>query len=125
MRIVAKRAIFLNRWVVADERAAFFHMAGITSVVNAIPHHAAGSRRAVRIMAIGANYFSFPGRMAGGAVDLCTLFFMTGKTYFRLRDAVAYFVLCGMYLVTGGAGDITIGMGTADPMHLFAALVTA
>ena len=76
------------------------------------------------IMTIGANNFSLPDRVTGGPVDLCTLFFMTGKTYFCLRDSVAYFVLCGMYLVTGGTGDITIGVRTAGPMHLFAALVT-
>jgi hypothetical protein len=62
--------------------------------------------------------------MTGGSVDLCALLFMTGKTYFRLRDSIAYFVTFSMYLVTGGASYITISVRTAEPMHLFATLVT-
>ena len=78
----------------------------------------------MRVMTIGTNDFSFPDRVTGRPIDLRTLFLMTGKTDFRLSNSVAYFVLCGVYLVTGGAGHITIGMRTAGPMHLFAALVT-
>ena len=39
MRIVANRAIFLHRRMVVDKGAALFHVTGIASIVDAIPHH--------------------------------------------------------------------------------------
>ncbi len=117
VRIVAKRAIFLNWRMASDERVALFHMTDIASVANAIPHRVAGTRRTVGIMAIRASNFFFPDRVTRGAIDLCTLFFMTRKTYFRLSNYVAYFVLCVMYLVTRGTSYIAISMRTNGSMQ--------
>ena len=110
--------------MVADERSALLHMTGIAGVVDAVPSHHAGPGRSMRVMTIGTNDFAFPDRVTGGSIDLCALFFMTGKTHFRLSRSNSYFVIFSVYLVTGGTSHIPISMNTAAPMHLLAALMT-
>lgn len=124
MRIMAKRTILLNRWMIANKRPAFFHVAGITGVIHTVLKHFTGASGAMRIMAIRANYLTFPDGVAGRPVNLCTLFFMTGKTDFCLKISIADFIPVCMNLMTGGTGDVAIRMCAAGPMHPLAAQMT-
>ena len=123
MRVMADRTVLLHRLVVADEGSAFFHVAGIAGVVDAIAHHHAWTGRAMRIMAIGAGDLAFSDRMAGRPVDLVPLLLMASEAHFRLRQLVANSVMGGMHLVTGGAGRILVRMAAARPVDAFAALM--
>lgn len=76
------------------------------------------------VMAIRTDHLPFPDGVAGGAVDLCALFLVAQKTYFRLRDPVADFVMISMDLMTGGTRDIAVRMRTAHPVYSLPALMT-
>ncbi len=62
--------------------------------------------------------------MAGWPVDLCALFLVAHKTYFRLRDPVADFVMIGMDLMTSGTRDVAVRMRTPRPVYSLPALMT-
>lgn len=123
MRVMAKRAILLNRRMIADKRAAFFHMTDITGVIHAVSKHFAGASGTMRIMTIRTNNLTFANGMAGRPVDLCPLFFMTGKTDFCLKISIAHFIPGCVNLMASGTSNIAICMRTAGPMHSLSALM--
>ena len=123
MRVVANGAIFLRGRMVINEWPALLHVAGETGVIDIVSHHVAGSGRTVRVVAIRTDHLAFTDGMTGRAVNQCAQVFVAVKTHFRLGDAVAYFVLLGMYLVAGRASRVAIGVQAAGPVHALATLV--
>ena len=99
VRHVAVGAVVADRTMVMHERTAFFHVTGVASLDHRVALHQLRTRRAVRIMAIGAAHFPFQYGMVRLFVDLCALFLVAGETHFGLRAFVANIVMCGMHLV--------------------------
>ena len=63
VRVVADRAVFRNRLVVVHERSALFHVARVTGLVDAVALELFGTRRTMRIVAIGTAHLPFEHRM--------------------------------------------------------------
>ena len=96
--LVANAAILGNRLMVMDERAAFFHVAGVARLVSA----ALGQMFwivAMHIVTRRAVHFAFNNRMVRWLVDLSALLFVAGKTGFGLRQLTHHPVVPSMNLM--------------------------
>lgn len=123
VRVVADSAVLGYRLVVVDERTTFFHVAGITSLVDAAPGKLFLTGRSMRAMAIGAAHLSFAYRMATWLAHLGPLLLVARIANFCLRLLVAYLVLAAMNLMTVRTRHVTRCMGTGGPEHMVTALV--
>ena len=70
VRVMAVGTIVIDRLVVMHEGAAFFHVAGVTGLIDAIALHEFRSNRTMRIMAIGTGHLAFRNRVMRRAIDL-------------------------------------------------------
>jgi hypothetical protein len=82
---VAVGAVFGGWLVLPKEGSAFFSMASDTGFNNCVLAKHFGTCRAVRVMAIGANHFTFCNGVMRDSFAVGTLLFVAGKTHFRLR----------------------------------------
>src|SRR5438270_9982446 len=69
VRVVAEHAVFLDRLVRAHERPALLHVTGVAGLVDRILDQRLLAGGAVRVVAVGASYFSFAHRVVRLAVD--------------------------------------------------------
>src|SRR5262245_16755301 len=123
MRVVADRAVLLHRRVVAHERPALLHVAGVTGVADRVAHHHRWPDRAVRVVAVGAGDLALTDRVARGPVDVGALILVAGEAHGHLGDLVADRVLCGVDLVACRARGVLGCVHAALPVDAPPALV--
>jgi hypothetical protein len=123
VRVVADRAVLLHRRVVAHERPALLHVAGVAGVGDRVAHHHRRPDRAVRVVAVGAGDQAFADRVAVGPVDLGALLLVAFEAHLRLVELVANPVVRGVDLVAARAGGVAARVHAALPVDALAALV--
>lgn len=82
MRLMAVQAIFANRWVLPQERPAFFRMAFIALLVYRICDDHFRRERAVRIVTARTCHEPFANRMVGRPLDLGSNIVVTSAARF-------------------------------------------
>lgn len=115
VRIMAIAAIFIDRFVVVYERAAFFHVTGVAGVDDAIALHQLRTGRAMGIVAIRASDLTFQHGVMRWLVCFDALLLVTGEANFRLGFLVAYLVMPAMNVMAGCAGDVTSFVNATRP----------
>jgi len=125
MRIVAYRAVIIDRLVVMHKRPAFLHVAGVAGLIHAIAFHEFGPDRAVRVMAIGTTHIALRNRMMGRPLELRALFLVTGEANLRLGAFVAHLVVGSVDYVTGSTGDVFSLVRTSFPVRAVCILAVA
>ena len=116
MWIMAIHAVLGDRLVAMYEWAAFFHVAGVTSVVDAVAFQQFRADRTVRIMAVGTGHLALRNWMVRRAVYLGALLLVAGKADFSLGFLVTHFVVFRVNLVAGCARQIAALMRAAFPV---------
>src|SRR5665647_1412804 len=101
MHVVAIGAVFGHRIMLVHKRAAFFSVAGVAGVIDAVALEQLGAGRAMRVMAIGADHFAFRHRVMRRPVHLGALFFVAGVANLGLGGALSHLVVIVMNLVAG------------------------
>lgn len=121
VRGMARRAVVGGRWVLPQERTAFFRVAGVASFVDVVLDKLFRSGGSVRVVATGAGHFAFIHRMVRQLVGICTLLLVACVTDFSLLSFDSNFVLCIVHGVARCTGDVIGGMRTTIPVHVFTA----
>jgi hypothetical protein len=123
MYLVAQCAFLGGRWVLPQEWAAFFGVAGIAVVIDAKLLQGCISYRTMRIVAVTTDNLAFADWMAEGPEGLGLFAFMAGVTdiglFLSIQHAVRF-----MYLVTVDAGRIFSFVRAGMPFGKFSSLVT-
>lgn len=125
MRVMAVRAVVIDRFVAMHERPTLFHVAGVTGFNHAITLHELRTHRTMHIVAIGASHFSLNNRVVRRLVDLGTLFLVAGKAHLGLRAFIAHLILSAMHRMTRGTGYLTRVMRTANPVRTLRIFIMA
>src|SRR5262245_20931843 len=123
MRVVTDRAVLLHRRVVAHERPALLHVAGVAGVADRVAHHHRRPDCPVHVVAVGAADLALADRVARGPVDVSALILVAGEAHVRLGELVADRVLRGVHLVAARAGGVLGWVHGAVPVDAPAALV--
>lgn len=117
MRVMADRAVLIDRFVTMHEWAAFLHVAGVTGFIHAILLHELRTHRTMYIVAIGASHLSLNNWMMRRLVDLATLLLVATKADFRLSAFIAHLILPTMHRVAGSTRHVGSIMRAAHPMR--------
>lgn len=117
MRIVANRAVVVNRLMVAHEGPTFFHMTGVAGFHYAIALHKAGACGPVRIVAIGARDFAFWNGMSRGLVGLDALLLVASKANLGFRFLIEHLVFRNVNQVARRASHVPSLMDASLPMR--------
>ena len=121
---VAVGAIVGYRAMLPQEWAAFFSMAGIAGLVDAVFYQQLRTGRAMGVMAIGAGHLASSNRVGRDAVCLSALSLVAGEADFRLRGLVQYLVVAAIVVgVATGTGHTLALLLAALPMAALAGLV--
>ena len=125
MRIMAVGAVFANRLVLPQIRAALVGVAAIAEVGDAhIPQHI-GTGRTMGVVAIRADHLALANRVMRVLQGQRTLFGMAGEAHLRLRRLNQHRILGDMDGVAADAGQIVDLMLASDPGGMVAVLVAA
>jgi hypothetical protein len=135
VRFVAIVTIFEDRRMLKEERASPLGMALVASLVHACLYELRGIGRAVRVVAIGAAYFSFSHRHMrrthelGFSLQVALAAHLNRGPFVEKRSFVIQLrqlVPVGRFLhhgVTIDAGEAPTGMGAGFPVGLYSLLV--
>lgn len=123
MGVVADKTVFRHRRMVVQERAAFFHVTLVAGIVDTVPLQGLVTRRAVGIVAVGADHLSFEHGVMGGTVKQSPLGFVATEADFGLASHIQHPIVIGMNFMTIGTSHFLVGMGTAGPKHEFIPLM--
>lgn len=115
--VVANRAVFVNRLMVAHEGPTFFHMAGVAGFHHAIALHKAGASGSVRIVAIGARNFAFRNGMSRRLVELDSLLLVASKANLGFRFFIEHLVFRNVNQVARRASHVSGLVDTPLPMR--------
>ena len=125
MWIVAVGAVVVDRLVAVNKRAAFFHVAGITSLHHRVALDQFGANRSVHVMAVGASHLALRNGVMRWLVDLRTLLFVAREAKIRLQLFVTHLVVPVVDNVAGRAGNVTGVVGAARPMRALGIAIVA
>jgi len=123
MRIMAVRAVLIDRLMVMYERTAFLHVAGIAGIDHAIALHQFWAGRSMHIVAVRTRHLAFHDRVVRRLVDLGTLFLVAGEAELGLGAFVAYHIFCRVNLVAVGAPHVASLMCASLPVRALCILL--
>ena len=116
MRAVAIGTIFCHRLMLKKERPALFRMAAVAGFDNGVFLHHGRARRAVGIVAIGADHLADLCRVGGHFFRLRPLLLVAGKANLGL-GLFHHHLVCGrMRLVAIIAGKLVVLVLAAIPV---------
>lgn len=125
VRVVARAAVFGNRFMLLHKRTALFGMAGVAGVIDAVALDQFGADRPVHVVAIGACHLAFRNGVVRWFVNLGALFLVALVAHVSLRPPVEGFVFVGMHLMAGIAGHTRVLVGRAGPQGALVVFVMA
>ena len=114
---MAVEAVGRCRRVLPQERAALLGVALIAGLVDGVLHQLRVGRRAVGIMAIGADHLALAEGMTGTAETLCPLVLMAGEADISLGLPGQDRVIESDGVMAADTGIGRGGMGTDMPVH--------
>lgn len=118
MRHMTRRTVFLDRFVLEDERAFLVLVAGVAEIVEPKRCQQHLILGAVHIVAAGTAHLAFPQRMARRQLELCRHLAMAGLACIEWLGR-------GMHCVAIKAADRFEGMGRSVPILQSLVVMTA
>ena len=125
VRRMAVQAAFADRKVLPQQRAALLRVAVVASLVDRNFLQQLRSRRAVRVVAVGANHLRLANRMVRELVAVGTLLGVAGEALLGLGGLDQDRVLADVDGMAAGAGHVVGGVLAALPVHAQTGLVAA
>lgn len=125
MWFMAVGAVFGDRLMLPQERAALFSMAGEAGLVDGILLEQLGTGRAMRVVAVGTDHLALQDWVMRYFFAVCALILVAREADFGLGLLVAHRVVLSVNLVTRATGHVVADMLAAGPMGAAAPFVTS
>lgn len=125
VRVVAVPAIFRDRRMFPEKRAALFRMTLVTGFVNGLPLQLRFQVLSVRAMAAGARHLAFVNGVGECAQRLIFLLLVTIEADGCLGRCLLHLILVRMQRMTVRAGHVIAFVRAAEPAHARVCLMAA
>lgn len=111
-------AVILDRFVLKQKRTTLFRVATVTGFIHRGLKQHRRAFTAMCVMAIRAGNHAFRYGVSGKAKLVDSFILVTAKAYFLLFSPDTDAVLCAVYVMAAGTGDIRQRMFTGMPLLL-------